>query len=63
MLQSSPTPESERLRGTEDISLNHLGGIRVFIERCGRIESISDEMREFVEARWPDLARKLPPKH
>ena len=63
MLQSNPTPESERLRSTEDISLNHLGGIRVFIERCGRIESISDEMREFVEARWPDLARKLPPKH
>jgi hypothetical protein len=59
---SNRVPESQFLGSTEDISPNHLGGIRAFIERCGRIESISDEMRHLVEARWPDLARKLPPK-
>ena len=62
MLQSNRVPEPQSLGSTEEVSLNHLGGIRTFIERCGRIESISDEMRDLVEARWPDLARKLPPK-
>jgi hypothetical protein len=63
MLHSHRIPQAQRVRGAEEISLNHLGGIRAFIERCGRIESISDEMRELVETRWPDLVRKLPPKH
>jgi hypothetical protein len=51
----------ERPPSDDVISLDHLGGIRAFIERC-RIDSISDEMREIVETRWPDLARKLPRK-
>jgi hypothetical protein len=62
VLQLNRVPEPQSLGSTEEISLNQLGGIRAFIERCGRIESISNEMRDLVEARWPDLARKLPPK-
>jgi hypothetical protein len=63
VLQSNHVPESRSVGNTEQISLNQLGGIRVFIERCGRIESISDEMRKLVESRWPDLVRKLPLKN
>jgi hypothetical protein len=63
MFQSHRTQDWQRIQGAEEISLNYLGGIRAFIERCGQIESISDQMRELVEARWPDLVRKLPPKH
>jgi hypothetical protein len=55
--------ESNRVPAVEETSLNQLGGIHAFIERCSRIESISDEMRELVERRWPDLARKLPPRN
>ena len=62
VLQSNRVPKPQFLGSTEEISLNSLGGIRVFLERCARIESISDEMRELVEKRWPDLVRKLPPK-
>ena len=62
MLQSNRVPETQRLGSTEEVSLNHLAGIRTFIEGCGRIESISEEMRELV-SRWPDLVRKLPPKN
>jgi len=63
VLQSNGVPEPQSLGSKEEVNLNYLGGIRAFIERCGRIESISDEMRELVETRWPDLIRKLPPKH
>jgi hypothetical protein len=55
-------PETQRLGSTEEVSLNHLAGIRTFIEGCGRIGSISEEMRELVASRWPDLVRKLPPQ-
>ena len=57
---SRSNPRTSRPRRL--ISLGHLGGIRAFIERCSRIDSISDEMCEIVEARWPDLAIKLPRK-
>jgi hypothetical protein len=60
VFQSKRVPESQ---SAEQISLNRLGGIHAFIERCGRIESISDEMRALVETRWPELVHKLPPKH
>ena len=63
MLQSNRVPETQRLRSTEEVSLNHFAGIRAFIEGCGRIESISEEMRELVASRWPDLVRKLPRKN
>ena len=63
MLQLNRVPETRRLGSTEAVSLNHLAGIRTFIEGCGRIDSISDEMRELVASRWPDLMRKLPPKN
>ena len=62
MLQSNHVPETQRLGSTEEVSLNHLAGIRTFIEGCGRIDSISEEMRELVSSRWPDLMRKLSPK-
>ena len=62
MLQLNRVPETQRLGSTEEVSLNHLAGIRTFIEGCGRIESISEEMRDLVAFRWPDLVRKLPPK-
>ena len=63
MLQSNRVPETQRLGSTEEVSLNHLAGIRTFIEGCGRIDSIREEMRELVASRWPDLVRKLPPKN
>jgi len=63
MLQSNHVPETQRLGSTEEVSLNHLAGIRTFIEGCGRIDSISEEMRELVASRWPDLVRKLPRKN
>jgi hypothetical protein len=63
MLQSNHVPETQRLGSTEVVSLNHLAGILTFIEGCGRINSISEEMRELVASRWPDLVRKLPPKN
>jgi len=53
-------PPPHRFGSDEAISLNHLAGIRAFIEGCTRIETISEEMRELVESRWPDLAGKLP---
>ena len=63
MLQSNRVPETQRLGSTEEVSLNYLAGIRTFVEGCGRIESVSQEMREFVASRWPDLVRKLPPRN
>jgi hypothetical protein len=63
MLQSNRVPETQRLRSTEEVCLNHFAGVRTFIEGCGRIESISEEMRELVASRWPDLVRKLPRKN
>jgi hypothetical protein len=63
MLQSNRVPETQRLGSIEEVSLNHLAGIRTFIEGCGRIELISEEMRELVVSRWPDLVSKLPPKN
>ena len=62
MLPPNRVPD-RRLEGAEEISLNQLGGIRAFIERCARIEAISDEMRVLIESRWPNLASKLPPKN
>jgi hypothetical protein len=62
MVQSDRVPGPQPLPAAEEINLNHLGGIRVFIERCARIESINDEMRALVERRWPELVTKLPPK-
>jgi len=63
MSQSNRVPETRRLGSTEVVSLHHLAGIRTFIEGCGRIDSISEEMRELVASHWPDLMRKLPPKN
>jgi hypothetical protein len=64
MLQSNRVPETQRLGSTEQGSLNHIAGIRTFIEGCVRIELISEEMRELIKSRWPDLMRrKLPPKN
>jgi len=63
MLQSSRVPETQRVGSTEEASLNHIAGIRTFIESCVRIESISEEMRALVASCWPDLVRKLPPKN
>ena len=58
-----PTPPAgQGPAPAELIDLNHLAGIRAFIEGCKRIESINDDMRELVESRWPDLASKLPRK-
>jgi hypothetical protein len=63
MLQSNHVPETQRLGSTEEVSLNRLVAILTFIEGCGRIYSISKEMRELVASRWPDLVGKLPPKN
>jgi hypothetical protein len=63
MLQPNRVSEPQTIGAVDEVSLNHLGGIRAFIERCTKIEAISDEMRELVETRWPDLIGKLPPKH
>jgi hypothetical protein len=62
MLRSSSVSDPRSLSSAEE-NLNHLGGIRAFIERCARIESINDEMRELVESRWPELVGKLPPRN
>jgi hypothetical protein len=63
MFQSNRVPETQRLGSTEEVSLNHLSGIRTFIDGCGRIESISEEMRVLLASCWLDLVRKLPPKN
>jgi hypothetical protein len=63
MLHSNRVSKPKPNGALDEISLNHLGGIRAFIERCAIIEAISDEMRHLVETRWPDLMGKLPPKH
>jgi hypothetical protein len=63
MVESGRVSDPRSLSSAEEINLNHLGGIRDFIERCARIESINDEMRRLVESRWPELARKLPPRN
>ena len=63
MLQSNRVPETRRLGSTEAVSLNHLAGIRTFIEGFGpnRMDQRGDA--RLVSSRWPDLVRKLPPKN
>jgi hypothetical protein len=53
----------KRPGSTEEVSLNHLAGIGTFIEGCGRIDSISEEIRKLVASCWPDLVCKLLPKN
>ena len=59
MLQSNHVLETQRLGSTEEVSLNHLAGIRTFIEGCGRIDSISEDVGLGAEAAAQELSRGL----
>ena len=48
--------------GGRILSAAELQQIRRSIEELDSIAAISDEMRALVEAEWPDLVGKLPPK-
>jgi hypothetical protein len=48
--------------GGSELSSQELERIRSELEFFDQIEHVSDEMRELIEAQWPDLLCKLPPK-
>lgn len=50
-----------RLYGRE-LDADELGRIKAQVESFDTIKVIDDEMRALIEAEWPELAKKLPPK-
>ena len=48
--------------GGSELSPQELARIKSELEFFDQVEHVSDEMRAVIEAQWPELLCKLPPK-